>query len=329
MPVPASELPASERPAPSPSESSSLRFRTSYPAHTFDASQEDLPDPSVVAVPGGYFVYATNVHPGTPGRINVPVLFSRDLATFTLLGDALPTLPAWADADYTWAPEVCRLQGGYRMYFTARKAGGPRPGGQVIGVARSTTPRGPFVAEPAPLIEMTELGGAIDASSLRTRAGQHFLYWKSDGNATGQLPVLWGAPLSADGLSLGAAVALLRPSETWERALIEAPQVIEAGGAYHLFYSCADYGDDSYAVGHAVSAAPLGPFVRTGTAPILSSYAGVAGPGHTSAFRGQDGRWHLAYHGWKSGVTGYPAGARSLRHATLDLDGAVPVVHPD
>lgn len=324
--------PAPELPEVSPSETSppALRFRTSYPAQPFDVASEDLPDPSVIAVPGGYFVYATNIHPGTAARINVPVLFTRDLTNFTLLGDALPTLPAWAEAGYTWAPDVSRVQGGYRMYFTARKAGGPLPGGQVIGVASSATPRGPFLAEAAPLIEMTELGGAIDPSSLRTRAGQHYLYWKSDGNAVGQVPVLWGAPLSEDGRHLDdRPTELLRATAPWERALIEAPQVIEVGGRYHLFYSCADYGDDSYAVGHAVSAAPLGPFVKTGTSPVLSSYAGVAGPGHTSAFRAQDGRWQLAYHGWKRGQIGYPAGARSLHHATLDLEGPVPVVHPD
>jgi len=308
--------------------SSPLTFRTSYPAQPFDVASEDLPDPSVVAVPGGYFVYATNVHPGTAARINVPVLFSRDLTAFSLLGDALPHLPAWADADFTWAPDVSRVQGGYRMYFTARKTGAPSPGGQVIGVARSLTPRGPFVAEATPLIEMTVLGGAIDPSSLRTRDGQHYLYWKSDGNAVGVPPVLWGARLSQDGLSLGEPTELLRPTEPWERALIEAPQVIEVAGTYHLFYSCADYGDDSYAVGHAVGASPLGPFVKSGAAPVLSSYGEVAGPGHTSAFRAQDGHWQLAYHGWQRGRAGYPAGTRRLHHADLDLNGAVPVIRP-
>ncbi|MDB5045814.1 MAG: hypothetical protein JWQ08_1864, partial [Deinococcus sp.] len=203
----------------------------------FHTAAEDLPDPNVLLSEEGYYVYATN----TPG-INVPVVFSADLQGFTLLGDAMPALPHWARKGFTWAPEVAQMGQQYVLYFTARLK---RSGCQVIGVATSERPEGPFVATARPLITMLALGGAIDANVLTTTTGERFLYWKNDGNAVGQATQLWGAALSDDGLSLiSDPVALLTATEPWERELVEAPQVIEGDGVFHLLYSCADFGDE-------------------------------------------------------------------------------------
>ena len=279
---------------------------------------EDLPDPNVLAVtqgPGdwGYYIYATNAR-----RVNVPVVFSTDLSEFTLIGDAMPVLPGWARPGFTWAPEVTSVAEGYRLYFTARLRG---TGRQVIGVASSSSPQGPFVAEDQPLLTMLGEGGAIDASTLHTSGGRLFLYWKNDGNAVKRPTYLWGAELSADGLRLiSPPAAVLSATEAWERQLVEAPQVIEDGGAYHLLYSCADYGNETYAVGHASGPSPLGPFGKD-AAPLLASFDTVAGPGHSHAFRSAAGQWHLAYHAWDAGHCGYPQGRRRLHLSPLHLDG--------
>ncbi|WP_407542156.1 glycoside hydrolase family 43 protein (plasmid) [Deinococcus radiomollis] len=272
--------------------------------------REDLPDPNVLPVPGGYYIYSTN-----HGQVNVPVLFSRDLEHFQVLGDAMPVLPRWARRGLTWAPDVTAASGEYRLYFTARLR---RTQYQVIGVATSRSPQGPFTATKRPLVRMLELGGAIDPAVHTSERGTSYLYWKNDGNAAGQQTWLWGAELTQDGLGLASApVPLLSASETWEHNLVEAPQVIEEGGIYHLLYSCADFGNESYAVGHAWGDHPLGPFTKTCDAPILSSYGEVAGPGHSHAFRTESGEWRLAYHGWEAGRCGYPHGRRSLHLAPL------------
>lgn len=274
--------------------------------------REDLPDPNVLPVAGGYYIYSTN-----HGAVNVPVVFSRDLEHFESIGDAMPVLPRWARRGLTWAPDVTAARGEYRLYFTARLR---RTQYQVIGVATSRHPQGPFVATRRPLVRMLELGGAIDPAVYTSACGTSYLYWKNDGNATGQHTQLWGAELTEDGLGLASApVALLSASESWERNLVEAPQVIEEGGTYHLLYSCADFGDETYAVGHARGEHPLGPFIKTCGAPILSSYGEVAGPGHSHAFRTPTGEWRLAYHGWEAGRCGYPHGRRSLHLAPLHL----------
>lgn len=277
---------------------------------------EDLPDPNVLPVQGGYFVYSTN-SAGT----HVPVVFSRDLTDFTLLGDAMPMLPRWVQPGYTWAPDVVQIGGHFALYFTARLRGSRT---QVIGVATSDRPEGPFVGtEGGPLVSMLDGGGAIDASVLSTSGGQHYLYWKNDGNAVKKATHLWGAELTTDGLSLASEPRrLLSASEPWEGGLVEAPQVIEEGGVYHLLYSCAAFFDESYAVGHAIGPTPLGPFDKTRTAPILASHGPVAGPGHSHAFRTAAGHWHLAYHAWEAGRCGYPRGRRALNFSPLHLHGA-------
>lgn len=288
---------------------------------SFHLSSEDLPDPNVLPVESGYYIYSTN----RPG-VNVPVVFSPDLEDFTLLGDAMPVLPRWARRGLTWAPEVTGNEmDGYRLYFTARLKGSQA---QVIGVAISARPEGPFISTDQPLIRMLDLGGAIDPAVLQS-AGRTYLYWKNDGNAVGQPTHLWGAELSPDGLTLaGEPVALLAATESWEHQLVEAPQVIEEQGTYHLLYSCADFGNESYAIGHARGSSPLGPFDKTRQAPILASYGQVAGPGHSHAFRTNSGEWRLAYHGWEAGRCGYPKGRRALHLAPLQFEGSQPMVRP-
>ena len=281
---------------------------------------EDLPDPNVLPVPGGYYIYSTNRR-----GVNVPVVFSADLKQFTLLGDAMPSLPRWAQAGLTWAPEVTGERGQYRLYFTARLK---RSRKQVIGVAVSSQPQGPVVATRQPLIRMLELGGAIDPAVLSAPDGRQYVYWKNDGNAVGQPTYLWGAELAPGGLTLaGDPVVLLAATESWEHQLIEAPQVVEHQGTYHLLYSCADFFNESYAIGHARGSSPLGPFEKTCDAPILSSYGQVAGPGHSHAFRTPTGEWQLAYHGWEAGRCGYPRGRRSLHLSPLRFEGTQATVH--
>src|SRR5664279_553743 len=74
---------------------------------------EDFPDPFVLTTATGYVAFSTN-----SGDANVPELVSSDLANWTAVGDALPTLPAWARKSGTWAPSVAEIDGEYAMYIT-------------------------------------------------------------------------------------------------------------------------------------------------------------------------------------------------------------------
>ncbi len=272
----------------------------------------DFPDPHILEHEGRYFAYATNT-----GGVNVPMASATDLAAWRLLQDerqpgrlhdAMPTLPSWAKAGFTWAPEVLKTGDGFVLYFTARHAASDL---QCVGAATSQDPRGPFVSQDSePLVCQLELGGTIDASPFRAPDGQLYLYFKNDGNHPSfRLPTeLFAQRLSADGLSLtGAPVSLVRNDRPWEGHVVEAPTMVEHGGAYVLFFSASYYGwnDDqdisTYAMGYATCQGPLGPCTDAPDNPLLASTPQpcLSGPGHQSVFQ-SGGRDYLSFHSWSA-----------------------------
>ena len=282
---------------------------------------EDFADPFILRVNGAYYAYATNT-----ADVDLPVRRSTDLIHWETLGDAMGPLPTWVTKGLTWAPDIMPVTGGFVLYYTARHTDS---GQQVIGAAFSESPEGPFIDHaPAPLIAQHDLGGAIDAHAFIDTDGQRYLYWKNDGNSCGQRTYLWVQRLSDDGLQLlDEPRALLRNDLPWERHLIEAPFVHARGGLYHLFYSAAHYGDDTYCVGHAVGHSPMGPFTKMGT-PLLCTTGDTAGPGGQGVLTDASGLTWMYYHAWTTGQEGYEhGGVRSLRFDLLGWDGEQPIVH--
>jgi beta-xylosidase len=148
----------------------------------------------------------------------------------------------------------------------------------------------------------------IDAHYFRAPSGEHYLLWKTDGNATSTSTPIRIQPLAADGLSrTGSITTLLTNTLGWEGELVEGPWMIHEGGYFYLFYSGSFYASSSYAVGVARATSPLGPFTKFG-GPILGSKPGWAGPGHGSVVRGPKGDWVHIYHSWLDGKAGQPPG---------------------
>ena len=304
---------------------------------------EDFPDPFLLVVgdargAGGhprnrYFAYGTQT-----GDINVQVMESADLAGWEHRGDALPELPPWAVRGRTWSPAALlrgdtRGQGGVPradcvLYYAVRLEAAGR---QCISVATAADPAGPFAdRSEGPLIFQADRGGSIDPSPFVDADGRAYLVWKSDDNAVGGVPSLWGAPLQPDGLGLaGPPVELLRQDADWERPLIEAPSLIRTGDGprgYVLFYSGGWWESENYAVGYATGAGPLGPFRKeTVEGPWLASEPGMAGPGGAEVFTAADGEWRIAFHAWTPPRIGYAAaGRRSLWIERLRFDDGRP-----
>jgi beta-xylosidase len=283
----------------------------------------DFPDPFVLVQGGRSFAYGTQT-----GDLNVQVMESPDLQRWTHRGDALPALPAWAERGRTWSPSVLDRDGTFVLYYAVRHAGAGR---QCISVATATDPAGPFVDRSgAPLIFQEDRGGSIDPSPFVDDDGTAYLLWKSDDNAVGGAPSLWGAPLQPDGQALaGPPVELLGVDAAWEQPLVEAPSLARvAEGAYVLFYSGGWWESDGYAVGYATGAAPLGPFRKeTVSEPWLASGPGMAGPGGAEVFIAADGGWRIAFHAWTPPRIGYDAGGeRSLWIERLAFEDGHPVL---
>jgi beta-xylosidase len=283
----------------------------------------DFPDPFLLLSGDRYFAYGTQT-----GDLNVQVMESADLERWKHRGEALPDLPAWAERGRTWSPAVLGRDDGLVLYYAVRHRGAGR---QCISVATASHPAGPFVDRSAePLIFQEDRGGSIDPSSFVDADGKAYLLWKSDDNAIGAGPSLWGAPLQPDGIALaGSPVELLAHDAAWEEPLVEAPSLAGVGdGRYVLFYSGGWWESAGYASGYAIGPGPLGPFRKeTQDRPWLASEPGMAGPGGAEVFVAADGGWRIAFHAWTPPRVGYAAGGeRSLWIEPLAFEGGHPAL---
>ena len=189
----------------------------------------DFPDPAVVLVGQTYFAYATNSVVG-----NIQIIDSTDLSHWTAVGNALPSLPAWATPNNTWAPSVAMIGGTFVLYYAANVAG---TADECISVATASQPQGPFNdTSTAPLACQKSLGGSIDPASFIGTNGTQYLVWKSGGPGTSRI---WSQPLVPSGTSFvpgSNPTSLLAPDQPWEAGTVEAPDLVTTGGRYYLFY---------------------------------------------------------------------------------------------
>jgi hypothetical protein len=278
----------------------------------------DFPDPSVILVGQTYFAYATNSVAG-----NIQIIDSTDLSHWTVVGNALPSLPAWATPDNTWAPSVAMIGGTFVLYYAANVAGTPD---ECISVATASQPQGPFHdMSTTPLECQKSLGGSIDPASFIDTNGTQYLVWKSGGPGTSRI---WSQPLVPSGTAFVPATnptSLLVPDQPWEAGTVEAPDLVTTGGHYYLFYSGNNWNSANYAVGVATCTGPLGPCSDASPNPILSSGSGVAGTGGESVFTDTAGNFWMAFHAWVPGAVGFP-NSRDLYLRRLTLSGPVPTL---
>ncbi len=312
-------------PGPSPTSPASAPAPTpSLPPGAFEnpVYDHDFPDPFVLEANGTYYAYATN-----SGGVNVQTLSSRDLVHWHTVGDAMPSLPPWALPGDTWAPEVLRQPDGkYALYFTAASL---ELSVQCVGTATSSSPTGPFTSNASrPLVCQTGQGGSIDPSPFRDRDGRLYLYWKNDGNCCGMPTYIYVQRLSANGLRLiGQRRRIETADAPWEGSLVEAPEMLEHGRDYYLFYSANDYASEQYAVGYARCKGPTGPCRDAPENPVLHSGCDAAGPGHNSFARDPRGRLWIVYHAWPPDAIGSIEPGRVLWIDRISWRGTRPVVH--
>ncbi|MGO8863880.1 MAG: glycoside hydrolase family 43 protein [Acidimicrobiales bacterium] len=281
----------------------------------------DFPDPFVLRVGNTYLAYATNSAEG-----NIQIIESTDLSHWSAVGNALPTLPAWAEPGRTWAPSVLQIGSIFVLYYAAVVAG-PSGGEECISVATATQPQGPFIDHSvSPLVCQANLGGSIDPSAFVDADGLSYLEWKSNGGRD-QPATIWSERLNAAGTGFAgtAPTELLTADQGWEAGVIEAPDLVLSGGRYFLLYSGNNWDSANYAVGVAICSGPLGPCAQPSSQPILTSGSDWAGPGGQSVFTDSSGSLWIAFDAWVPGAVGYPH-SRVLFLRQLSLSGATPVI---
>jgi GH43 family beta-xylosidase len=257
------------------------------------ASGQDESDPVLYTIANRYYLFTSDV-PGLP-IVNVPVTSTTEFGSWVPVTDALPTLPRWAVPGYTWAPDMHRFGGIYVLYFTALLKG-TDPAMECIGDATGASPVGPFVPRPTPFICQRDQGGSIDPRVFTARDGTNWMLWKSDQNIGGSnTPTkVWSQRLSPGGLGLtGNPVELMGPDEAWQGTIVEAPDLVQVGDHFWLFYSGNWFNQPSYAIGAARCAGPAGPCKDLSPVPLLASNFQGAGPGEESVFDDSAGAWLL------------------------------------
>lgn len=271
----------------------------------------DVPDPELVIRGGETLVFSTNSG-NSRGPVHVPVRRWTAGGGWSHLGDALPTLPAWTWPGRVWAPGVLEL-GPRRwvLYFTSRHR---RTGVQCIGRAVASEPRGPYRGDPEPLICDAREGGSIDASAFVDDDGSRWLLWKTDANRIGRRSSLKSVRVDRDGRPVGPVSVLLRSGASWERGIVENPELVRGAAGLVLIYSGGRWSDHTYALGTARCASPAGPCERSSDGPVLASGPGLLGPGGAAVAVDGAGTPQLVFHAWAPRV-GYRAGGRRILHS--------------
>jgi arabinan endo-1,5-alpha-L-arabinosidase len=264
----------------------------------------DFPDPAVVrASDGFYYAYATQ----TTG-VRLQVARSKDLVSWTRLGEAMPVRPTWAsESQNFWAPDVAERDGRFVMYFSAQIDASKRTSptdGFCIGMATATSAAGPFTDVGHPVVCGPTFTTIDPMGFDDPQSGKHYLYWGSSG-----APIVV-QELAADRASFAAGstpLPLVLPRSAndpsaYDVGLIEGPWVTYVAPSYYLFFSgnacCAP--NPHYAVMVARSASPTGPFevLRNGAAaqPVLTGSGTWISPGHNSVIRDASGADWMLYH---------------------------------
>lgn len=263
---------------------------------------KDFPDPTVISANGMYYAYATQS--SVNGRMwNMQVASSPDLTHWSLIGDALPQKPLWADSTQDfWAPHVLydSSLNKYVMFYSGESDDTTL--GKCLGVAYADAAAGPFIDKGSPLLCGDGFVNIDPMAFTDPQSGKKLLYW---GSGFGPIKV---QEMSDDWKSFkegSTALPVIWPGqESAYTVLVEGAWVDYVNNTYYLYYSgdncCGDKAN--YAVMVARAQNPFGPFERlgkadgTGSSVILEKDEKWMAPGHNSIIQDKGGRKWIAYH---------------------------------
>jgi hypothetical protein len=328
------------------------------PTETSSVTQPQLPtgplieslytaDPSGHVYDGTLYIYPSHDIPtDIPADDNGSQYAMRD---YHVLSMATPAGPAkdngvaldvdqvpWA-AKEMWAPDAGRKGDTYYLFFPAMD----HQGVFRIGVATSTSPTGPFTADPKPIAGSYSIDPAVftddDGSSYMyfggLLGGQLQNYRDDKPVAVGQLPSQGEPALGArvvkmtddlDGFAEPTREVVIldengKPlTQGDDRAFFEASWMTKRDGTYYFMYSTGD----SHHLAYATGSSPYGPFTYRGV--VLEPVKGWTTHGSIVQW-GED--WYLLYH---SAERSGQDNLRDVRIAALHFtsDGSIRTLIP-
>ncbi len=320
-----------------------VRFREPLVRHIFTA------DPSAHVFDGRVYVYPSHDRDGERepfddgshfDMTDYHVLSMDDLQSEVLEhGEALHVKDVpWAQRQM-WAPDAARKGDTYYLYFPAKDPDGIFR----IGVATSSSPVGPFEAQPRPI----DGSYSIDPAVFVDDDGQAYMYfgglwggqlqcWQSGRfDASAQAEPSGGdalqprfAPLQENMLEfreeprpLGIVGSDGKPlsARDKDRRYFEGPWMHKHAGTYYFSYSTGD----THRLVYATSNSPAGPFTYQGC--LLPPVVGWTTHHSTVCVGGQ---WYLFYH--DSTLSGGDTARRCVKVLPFDHepDGSIKTLSP-
>ena len=183
----------------------------------------DYSDPDVCRVGEDYYMTASsfNCFPG------LPILHSRDLVNWELIGHALPDYEeafrgTVQHGNGVWAPAIRFHQGWFYIFV-----GDPDRG---IFMVRTQNPAGPWEAP----VWVVREKGFIDPCPFWDEDGSAWLSHGCAGSRAGIKSVLFLAPMSADGTRLLAPSRIIYDGH-FTQPTIEGTKLYKRDGLYYIF----------------------------------------------------------------------------------------------
>ena len=262
------------------------------------AQERGIHDPCLIREGDTYVLFSTG------GRI--PMRRSRDLVTWTLTGDSLQEIPAWAktavpETRGLWAPDISFFNDRYHLYYSVSTFGKNL---SCIGLATNATldPADPrYLWKDEGEVLGSRPGrddfNAIDPNIVLDEKGQP---WMSFGS-------FWsGIKLTRLDPQTGKPVGELTHIAGRGRGAIEAPFIVRHFEKYYLFVSfdfCCKGVDSNYKIMVGRADEVDGPYLDRDDQPlatgggtlVLAGHHNVRGPGH-NAVLSEAGRDLLVHH---------------------------------
>jgi hypothetical protein len=121
------------------------------------------------------------------------------------------------------------------------------------------------------------------------------MIWKSDTNADHSQVIpttIWSQRLGPTGSTLlGKPTQIAQATQPWEQGLIEAPDLVQSGTKYYLFFSGASSEQSWAGIGYQTCKGPLGPCTDARTTPFLTGNSQGQGPSEESLFTRNGVTW--------------------------------------
>ncbi len=243
----------------------------------------DYPDPSIMRDGKDYYM----THSGFDYLPSLTVWHSTDLINWEPVSYALTSYMGSC-----WAPDICKYNGKYYIYFTINKRGN--------FVVFADNPKGPW-SKPMDLkVDW------IDPCHVVDETGQRWLF-VSGGHRVKLTPDrLSSVPGTFEQVYSG-----WKYPEAWETEgfALEGPKLKKIGDYYYML--CAEGGTAGPPTSHMVTVARSksinGPWENAPNNPLIHTYSGEEkwwSKGHGSLIDAPDGKWWIVYHGYEKGYQG-------------------------